>query len=31
MTSLHQCPLCGYKFEDAQALADHDPCPTLFD
>jgi hypothetical protein len=31
MIGLHECPLCHYKFEDAQALADHDPCPTMFD
>lgn len=27
MSGLHQCPSCGYRFEDAQSLADHEPCP----
>lgn len=23
MSGLHECPLCGYRFEDAESLADH--------
>jgi rubredoxin len=29
MAGLHQCPCCGYKFEDAESLEQHD-CPEQY-
>lgn len=26
MSGLHQCPHCGYRFEDTESLEQHD-CP----
>jgi hypothetical protein len=27
MAGLHECPHCHYKFETAEDLQDHEPCP----